>query len=207
RDGATRALRTLDARSGMARIAALTLALTALLVAPASAAAAGSADIAALQVALRGAGLYSGTIDGVAGAGTQRAVRAFQSRHGLAADGVAGASTRAALGRRGGPTLGSRVLRSGSSGWDVAALQFLLAWHGFPSATIDGGLGEHTELALRHFQRWAGLVPDGVAGSTTYAALRRAPASCPITLAWPVPGQIGDPFGPRGNRFHAGVDI
>src|SRR5438034_3912655 len=111
----------------MARIAALTLATTALLAAPAGAAAAGNADVAALQVALRAAGLYSGTIDGVEGAGTQRAVRTFQSRKGLAPDGVAGTSTRAALGRRGGPRLGSRVLQSGSSGWDVASLQFLLA--------------------------------------------------------------------------------
>jgi murein DD-endopeptidase MepM/ murein hydrolase activator NlpD len=89
----------------------------------------------------------------------------------------------------------------------VAALQFLLAWHGFPSSTIDGGLGDHTERALLHFQRWAGLTPDGVAGATTYAALRKAPASCPLSLAWPVNGPIGERFGPRGNRFHGGVDI
>jgi murein DD-endopeptidase MepM/ murein hydrolase activator NlpD len=190
----------------MARIAALTLALTALLVAPASAAAAGSADIAALQVALRAAGLYGGTIDGVAGAGTQRAVRAFQSRHGLAADGVAGASTRAALGRRGGPTLGSRVLRSGSSGWDVAALQFLLAWHGFPSATIDGGFGSHTDAALRRFQVWAGVPADGVAGAGTVRALRGPIPRSPIWLIAPLRAAIGDRFGPRGNGFHPGID-
>jgi len=124
---------------------------------------------------------------------------ALQSRglYSGAIDGVKGPDTTAAI----------SPLTRGASGWDVAALQFLLALHGFPSATIDGGLGVHTELALRHFQRWAGLAPDGVAGATTYAALRRAPARCPIPLAWPVPGQIGDPFGPRGNRFHAGVDI
>jgi murein DD-endopeptidase MepM/ murein hydrolase activator NlpD len=103
--------------------------------------------------------------------------------------------------------LGSRPLAPGARGWDVAALQFLLAWHGFPSATIDGGLGVHTERALRRFQRWAGLVPDGVAGPSTLAALRRSPARCPIALAWPVDAPVGDPFGPRGNRFHAGIDL
>jgi murein DD-endopeptidase MepM/ murein hydrolase activator NlpD len=46
-----------------------------------------------------------------------------------------------------------------------------------------------------------------VAGATTFAALRRAPASCPLSLAWPVEGTVGDAFGPRGNRFHAGLDI
>nr|MDQ2980823.1 peptidoglycan DD-metalloendopeptidase family protein [Actinomycetota bacterium] len=84
---------------------------------------------------------------------------------------------------------------------------FLLAWHGFPSAIIDGGLGEHTERALRRFQRWAGLKPDGVAGDTTYAALRSPSATCPITLAWPIAAPVGDGFGPRGNRFHAGIDL
>src|SRR5919205_102400 len=102
----------------------------------------------------------------------------------------------------------SRPLTRGATGWDVAALQFLLAWHGFPSATFDGGLGSHTAQALRRFQRWAGLPADGVAaGATTIAALRRPPATCPIPLAWPLQAPLGDAFGPRGNRFHAGIDL
>ena len=188
------------------RLIGLPLVLFALLAAP-SALAGRDAGVAALQVALHSRGLYPGSIDGVRGQATTAAIKRFQRRVGLTPDGIPGPATRKALGRYGRHVLGSRPLTRGASGWDVAALQFLLAWHGFPSATIDGGLGEHTERALRHFQRWAGLRPDGVAGATTFAALRRAPASCPILLAWPVPGQIGDPFGPRGNRFHAGVDI
>ena len=185
------------------RLIVLPLAVIALVVAP-TATAGRDAGLAALQVALHSRGLYFGAIDGVKGPGTTAAIKRFQRRAGLTPDGIAGAQTRKALGRYGRHILGSRPLTRGASGWDVAALQFLLAWHGFPSATIDGGLGEHTERALRHFQRWAGLEPDGVAGATTYAALRRAPASCPVALAWPVNGPIGDPFGPRGNRFHAG---
>ena len=188
------------------RLIALPLVLFALLAAP-SAFASRDAGLAALQVALHSRGLYSGAIDGVKGPGTTAAIMRFQRRAGLTPDGVPGTQTRKALGRYGRHVLGSRSLARGASGWDVAALQFLLAWHGFPSATIDGGLGTRTERALRHFQRWAGLEPDGVAGATTYAALRRAPASCPLSLAWPLVGPIGDPFGPRGNRFHAGVDI
>jgi murein DD-endopeptidase MepM/ murein hydrolase activator NlpD len=179
---------------------------TALLIAPASAAAAGSADTAALQVALRAVGTYAGTVDGVAGPGTARAVRAFQSRNGLVADGVAGAGTRSALGRRGRPAYGSRTLRSGMSGWDVAALQFRLAWHGFPSGRFDGGFGSHADAAVRSFQRWAGLPADGVAGPGTLAALRRPIPRSPIWLVAPIRYRIGDGFGPRGNGFHPGLD-
>jgi len=185
----------------------IALVLIALASMPGTARAAGSADVAALQVALRAVGLYGGTIDGVAGPGTRASVRAFQSRHGLAADGVAGAATRRALGRRGGPVLGSRSLGPGASGWDVAALQFRLAWRGFPSGTFDGGYGSHTVAAVRRFQAWAGLAPDGSVGPATLAALRQPIKRSPIWLVAPVRAPIGDRFGPRGNSFHPGVDF
>jgi len=165
------------------------------------------AGLAALQVALQSRGIYTGSIDGVKGAATTMAIKRFQRRAGLPVDGVPGTKTRQALGDYGKHLLGSRALTRGAAGWDVAALQFLLAWHGFPSATIDGGLGVHTELALRRFQRWAGVKPDGVAGGSTYAALRGAPPTCPIDLVWPLAAPVGDTFGPRGNRFHAGIDL
>jgi hypothetical protein len=174
---------------------------------PARAAASGNAGVAALQVALHTRGLYAGSIDGLKGPLTTAAVKRFQRRAGLAPNGVAATSTRAALGRYGRHVLGTRLLARGATGWDVAALQFLLAWHGFPSASIDGVLGYHTERALHRFQHWAGLRPDGVAGASTVAALRRAPATCPIALAWPVEAPLGNGFGPRGTRFHAGIDL
>jgi murein DD-endopeptidase MepM/ murein hydrolase activator NlpD len=188
------------------RVAALPLVLGALALAPP---AAGSRDagLAALQVALQSRALYAGSIDGLRTPATTMAIRRFQHRAGLTADGIPGPRTRRALGRYGKHLLGSRPLTRGAAGWDVAALQFLLAWHGFPSATIDGGLGVHTERALRRFQRWAGVTPDGVAGASTYAALRTPLASCPITLAWPLAAPVGDGFGSRGNRFHAGIDL
>ncbi len=188
------------------KLTLLPLVLAALLFAP-SASAGRDAGLAALQVALQSRGLYAGSIDGVKGPATTRAIKRFQLRVHLTPDGVAGPSTREALGHYGRHLFGTRPLTRGATGWDVAALQFLLAWHGFPSSTIDGGLGDHTERALRRFQHWAGLTADGVAGATTFAALRRPPASCPISLAWPVDAPVGDPFGPRGNRFHAGIDL
>ena len=180
--------------------------LAALLLAPP---AVGSRDagVAALQVALHARGLYRGTIDGLREPATTEALKRFQRRVGLTPDGVPHASTRKALGSYGRHLLGSRPLARGARGWDVAALQFVLAWHGFPSATIDGRLGARTERALRRFQRWTGVTSDGVAGVMTYAALRKPPATCPIPLASPLQAPVGDPFGPRGNRFHAGIDL
>jgi murein DD-endopeptidase MepM/ murein hydrolase activator NlpD len=93
------------------------------------------------------------------------------------------------------------------TGWDAAELQFAVAWHGFPNGTIDGGFGGHTERALLKFQRWAGLPPVGVAGPATLRALRAPLPRCPIALAWPLGAPLGDLFGPRGNRFHAGIDL
>jgi peptidoglycan hydrolase-like protein with peptidoglycan-binding domain len=136
----------------------------------ASAASAQSADVAALQVALRAKGLYGATVDGVYGPRTRAGVRAFQARRGLAVDGVAGSATRGALGWRGRPRLGIRTLAAGAAGWDVAALQFLLGRHGFPSGAVDGVLGARTDAAVRRFQSWAG------SRSTASPAARRSRA-------------------------------
>ena len=183
------------------------LGLFALALAVPAAASAASADVAALQVALRARGFYAGGVDGVAGPATTAAVRRLQRRRGLPADGIAGPRTRRALGRRGRPRLGSRPLTLNDRGWDVAALQFLLATQGFPSGTFDGGLGWHTDAALRRFQAWAGLPADGVAGAATLAAVRRPPPRSPLRFRRPVGDPIGDGFGPRGVGFHPGLDF
>jgi hypothetical protein len=174
---------------------------------PTAAAALSRPNVAALQVTLRARGLYHGTIDGISGPATKIAIRRFQRRAHLAPDGIVGPRTRRALGHYARHRLGDRMLRFGRQGWDVAALQFALAKHGFPSGAFDGGFGPHTDAALRRFQRYAHLTRDGVAGPATYAALRRAPGRCPISLRWPSRAPLGDRFGPRGTGFHAGVDL
>jgi murein DD-endopeptidase MepM/ murein hydrolase activator NlpD len=189
----------------MRRTAAATL-FAFLLLAP-GAFAAGNPEVAALQVGLRQRGFYAGTVDGVLGPGTVSAVRRLQQRARLTVDGVPGPRTKRALGRFGRrPPLGGRFLVAGTRGWDVAALQFALASHGFPSGALDGHFGAATDLALRKFQRWTGLLADGVAGPGVIAALRAARPACPISLSSPVAGAYSDLFGPRGNRFHTGID-
>ena len=198
---------------GRARFPALLGAIVAmLLVAPATASA-GSADVAALQVAMRAIGLYPHEVDGVTGPLTQEAVRTFQAQHGLAADGVAGPATRAALGKRGKPGLGARPMHTGQRGWDGAALQFLLHTRGFEPGGFDGGFGANTQNAVRHFQAAAHLRVDGVAGPSTIQALRgnqvvTATPIGPVRFYRPVPGAVGDGFGwiPPG-RWHTGLDF
>ena len=167
----------------------------------------GDPETAALQVGLRERGVYAGATDGLLGPETRHALRRLQRRAGLAADGQLNRATLALLrpySRR--SPLGGRVLQSGAHGWDVSALQFSLAWHGFPSGTFDGRFGPHTDAALRRFQASAGLAADGTAGPDTIAKLRSPVPRSPITLTAPLEAPIGDGFGPRGDRFHAGVD-
>jgi peptidoglycan hydrolase-like protein with peptidoglycan-binding domain len=176
--------------------------------AQADAQSAGNVGTAALQVALRAQGLYPGTVDGIAGPATAAGVRTVERRAGLAVDGIAGPRVRRALGRLGRHPLASRALRLGCVGWDVSALQFRLAWRGFPSRVFDGVFGGHVQAAVSGYQRFAGLPADGVAGPATLRSLSRRPIPrSPLRLARPVPARVGDGFGPRGARFHTGLDL
>jgi hypothetical protein len=195
------------------RFLALLGAIAAVSLAAPAAASAGSAQVAALQVAMSGLGLYPHPVDGITGPWTQQAVRSFQARHGLTVDGIAGPQTRAALGKRGKPKLGKRPMHIGQRGWDVAALQFLLHERGFEPNGFDGGFGPNTQSAVRHFQTAAHIGVDGVAGPATLGALRgnRVVTTSPIgpvRFFRPVPGPVTDGFGfiPPG-RWHTGLDF
>lgn len=188
---------------------------------------ASSPRVAALQVALKSMKLYKGKVDGVTGPMTKRGVVRLQRKRGLKADGVAGPRTKRALGWRGRPALGSRTIRPGQKGWDVAALQFLLQRGGYGAGRADGVYGKLTRQAVKRAQRAAGIRVDGVAGPKTIAFLRRGgnggggksdpgrvlagndPGLSPIAFQRPVTGPIGDGFGAareRG-RKHAGLDF
>jgi len=105
------------------------------------------------------------------------------------------------------PGVAGAALRSGAAGKRVRALQLELAWHGFPSGVVDGRFGPRVAGAVRRFQRSAGLPPSGIAGRATLRALAGSLPRSPIPLVWPVLAPVGDRFGPRGDAFHAGIDL
>ena len=55
-------------------------------------------DVSAVQKRLKQWGYYSGAVDGIFGYATERAVKWFQEKNGLAVDGVVGPKTAAAMG-------------------------------------------------------------------------------------------------------------
>lgn len=148
-------------------------------------------QVAGVQIALRQHGLYRGTIDGIQGPRTVRAIRVFQRRKGLAVDGLVGPRTRAALGPGGRPLFGRRVIRRGMRGYDVGVLQFLLRRHGLRIRRLDGRFGPRTEATVHQFQRRAGLTPDGVVGPGTARRLCALPVCAWHAGARPGEGSVG----------------
>lgn len=64
-------------------------------------------EVKQIQTKLKQWGYYDGAVDGVYGSGTERAVKNFQKKNGLTADGIAGNQTLAAIGISSGSGSGS----------------------------------------------------------------------------------------------------
>jgi len=109
------------------------------------------------------------------GTRTELAVRDFQTARMIRVDGLVGPETWSAL-VESGFALGDRLLylrRPNLRGDDVVELQQTLNRLGFDAGREDGILGPATDVALRDFQRNAGLSVDGISGPATLAAFRR----------------------------------
>ena len=127
-----------------------------------------------LQTTLKAQGLYQGPVTGYYGGLTEEAVRKFQQAQGLSVDGMAGSKTLSALGGNsdiGGIPTGTQ-LQLGNSGSAVTQLQNRLSALGFYKGPITGFYTELTEAAVRDFQRSRRLSVNGIADSTTLAALQ-----------------------------------
>ena len=86
------------------------------------------AVVTQIQTKLKSWGYYTGTVDGVYGSGTERAVRAFQQKNGLTVDGKAGDQTLAAMGLSAGSgNSGNSGGSGGASGSQVDLLARLIS--------------------------------------------------------------------------------
>ena len=130
-----------------------------------------------LQTKLKKLGYYSGTVDSTFGSGTYTAVRAFQKKYNLTADGVAGSETLKKLDsayKNADSDKDDGSLRKGATGSAVKNLQTKLKKLGFYNASIDGDYGDTTVAAVKAFQKKYNLTADGVAGSETLKKLDTA---------------------------------
>ena len=133
-------------------------------------------EVAELQRRLRAAGYPTGDDPAAElAAGTVGALERFQTDHGMPATGVCDQVTWARV-VEAEFQLGDRLLCLVSPmtrGKDVSELQLRLGSLGFDAGRVDGIFGPSTQLAVRDFQRNAGLVADDVCGPDTVMALQR----------------------------------
>ena len=145
------------------------------------------------------------TVDGSYGAATERAVRAFQQKQSLTADGAVGQRTWNALytawvdaqSDLGGTAWPGTALRRGSVGMEVRLVQFWLRlaadnYSALRTVTVDGSYGAATVSAVEAFQTLFGLTADGVVGRSTWNKLKEVGLAVAnkIVAANVAPGQF-----------------
>ena len=177
-------------------------------------------DVKLVQQRLIELGYLTGKADGVFGSASQKALEAFQTKHGLKADGAAGAATYAILfsydalaanaipapAATLAPTVAPAtaaptaepitrenvvVIREGSVGEAVSRLQERLTQLGYYRATVDGVCKADDAAAIRVFQRYNSLTVDGVAGYDTQVKLYSLTA---VTYSGDIAGGTVDSF-------------
>ena len=127
----------------------------------------GSKDPAVREVqeALRTLHFDPGPIDGVFGAETESAVRAFQQAKEIPVDGVVGRVTWINIDEA---DQSHPVLKAGATGLPVRRLQSRMSAVGFDTGGVDGRFGAQTEAAVRRLQQNFKLAVDGVVGPKTW---------------------------------------
>ncbi len=167
-------------------------------------------DVRSVQSRLKLFGYYSGSLDGVYGAESVAAVRAFQQRNGITVDGKVGTNTAellysdnaiaadasASATATPAPSYGvvpTRTLRNGSTGDDVKSVQTRLKELGYYAGTVDGSYGSSTVVAVASFQLRNNLDADGVAGTRTFAKLYSGSAVAAANTATATPATTAAP--------------
>ena len=130
----------------------------------------GSTDPAVreLQEALKALGYNPGPIDGVFGATTEAAVKAFQQARSITVDGVVGKVTWINIDEA---DQSEPVLKLGSTGLPVRRAQKRMSLVGYDVGGVDGRYGTRTEAAVKNLQQQRGVAVDGVIGPQTWSII------------------------------------
>lgn len=126
--------------------------------------------VRALQQALKKAGCYSGTIDGVYGDLTYAAVKKYQSKNGLRVDGIAGSATIASLNKKTNVTIRTTFLLDvGSTGPEVKKVTAFLTGKGY----LTAGTEYYTATVKAAVKAWQQKNGKPVTGSISESQYNR----------------------------------
>lgn len=116
-----------------------------------------------IQQQLKKLGFYQGDITGYFGPQTETAVKRFQLKRGMHADGIVGTSTYKYLMGN----VSSKTQTSTNQAMSVKEIQAALKKLGYYTGSVDGVSGSNTENAIKKFQKANKLTADGIVGAGT----------------------------------------
>lgn len=140
--------------------------------------------------------------DGKYGSATYSAVKLFQDRNDLTADGALGPTTMDALRSN----KEYNTISIGMNGTDVAKVQQQLKKLKYPFGKADGYYGEATAKAVKQFQKINGLSQDGKVGEKTMERLMadkaKACPDIPPVVTTPKPSKTPKPSSGGGGNVN-----
>lgn len=172
----------------------------------------GASKVMEAQRLLNARGFDAGTPDGIAGAGTRRAIAAFQTSIGRAPTGELTAEEFAILKSEGEEA--SSSAQTAPRNPDALEVQSLLTDLGFDPGPVDGAWGRRSQAALEEFRQREGSGLSGQPTNEDIALLRAALAPGSSTVADgaapteepPAPTLFALPIVDRGMTFNVAWD-